>query len=59
MSGMKTHLVTGGPGFIGSNFVLGQRKKNYLRIINLDVLTYAENLNNLQSLENDSNYIFV
>jgi dTDP-glucose 4,6-dehydratase len=56
---MKTHLVTGGAGFIGSNFVLMQRKENHLRIINLDVLTYAGNLNNLESLENDPNYIFV
>jgi dTDP-glucose 4,6-dehydratase len=56
---MKTHLVTGGAGFIGSNFVLRQRRSNHLRIINLDVLTYAGNLNNLQPLENDPKHIFV
>ena len=42
---MKTYLVTGGAGFIGSNFVLYMLKKyEDIRIINLDKLTYAGNL---------------
>jgi len=56
---MKTHLVTGGAGFIGSNFVLRQRKENHLRAVNLDTLTYAGNLKNLESLENDPKHIFI
>ena len=56
---IKTYLVTGGAGFIGSNFALSQRKKNYARIINLDLLTYAGNPRNLESLNGDPDYIFV
>jgi dTDP-glucose 4,6-dehydratase len=55
---VKTILVTGGAGFIGSNFVhmaLAQGKK----IINLDDLTYAGNLESLKKIEHHSNYIFV
>lgn len=57
---MKTLLVTGGAGFIGSNFVIYMLNKypDY-RIINLDKLTYAGNLENLKSVENTPNYIFV
>ncbi|EKE16345.1 MAG: hypothetical protein ACD_11C00020G0050 [uncultured bacterium] len=53
-------LVTGGAGFIGSNFIHYWLKK-YLedKIVNLDVLTYAGNLENLKDLENNSNYKFV
>ncbi|MFS0836692.1 dTDP-glucose 4,6-dehydratase [Paenibacillus sp. 1P03SA] len=53
-------LVTGGAGFIGSNFVLYMLKKypDY-QIINLDALTYAGNLENLKSVENHPNYRFV
>tara|TARA_B100001964_G_C14189390_1_gene580263 strand:+ start:482 stop:1435 length:954 start_codon:yes stop_codon:yes gene_type:complete len=53
-------LITGGAGFIGSNFVHYILNK-YLeyKIVNLDKLTYAANLNNLKDLENNSNYIFV
>jgi dTDP-glucose 4,6-dehydratase len=53
-------LVTGGAGFIGSNFILYWLKK-YPQdlIINLDKLTYAGNLENLKSLEKNSNYQFV
>lgn len=57
---MKTYLVTGGAGFIGSNFViymLGKYKD--IRIINLDKLTYAGNLENLKSVENNPNYTFI
>ncbi|GIO35105.1 dTDP-glucose 4,6-dehydratase [Paenibacillus albilobatus] len=65
MSYQKKHpeatlLVTGGAGFIGSNFILYMLKKypNY-KIINLDALTYAGNLNNLEDATNEGNYIFV
>lgn len=57
---MKTILVTGGAGFIGSNYVLYMLQKHPdLRIINLDKLTYAGNLENLRSIENDPRHIFV
>jgi len=56
---VKTWLVTGGAGFIGSNFVLTQRYREKARIINLDKLTYAGNLMNLESLHNDRGHIFV
>lgn len=56
---MKTWLVTGGAGFIGSNFVLGNRKSEQARIVNLDLLTYAGNLMNLESLEADPDHIFI
>ncbi len=53
-------LVTGGAGFIGSNFVLYMVKK-YPQdmIVNLDLLTYAGNLENLTEVENASNYKFI
>ena len=57
---MKTLLVTGGAGFIGGNFVLRLlQKEQDLRIVNLDVLTYAGNLDTLASLEGDDRHIFV
>lgn len=52
-------LVTGGAGFIGSNFVLAWLQKNDETVINLDKLTYAGNLYNLASLENDPRHVFV
>jgi len=52
-------LVTGGAGFIGSNFVLNWVAENGEQIINLDKLTYAGNVNNLQSLQDHSAHIFV
>ncbi len=57
---MKTYLVTGGAGFIGSNFILYMLKKyDDCKIINLDKLTYAGNLENLKSVEENPNYQFV
>ena len=51
-------LVTGGAGFIGSNFVLEWLAHSDETIINLDKLTYAGNLQNLSSLEGDDRHIF-
>ena len=57
---MKAILVTGGAGFIGSNFIshMLNRYQDY-KIINLDKLTYAGNLNNLKEIENDDRYLFI
>ena len=55
---MKTILVTGGCGFIGSSFILICRRENKARIHNLDLLTYAGNPANLEELEQDANYRF-
>ncbi|CAM3609268.1 MULTISPECIES: dTDP-glucose 4,6-dehydratase [Paenibacillus] len=53
-------LVTGGAGFIGSNFILYMMRQHPQdEIINLDALTYAGNLENLKSVENEPNYTFV
>ncbi|MDO9193791.1 MAG: dTDP-glucose 4,6-dehydratase [Undibacterium sp.] len=52
-------LVTGGAGFIGANFVLNWLAQSQEPVINLDKLTYAGNLNNLASLQNDTRHIFV
>ena len=52
-------LVTGGAGFIGSNFVLDWLSQSDEPVINLDKLTYAGNLDNLVSLDEDSRHIFV
>ncbi|MEW8497348.1 MAG: dTDP-glucose 4,6-dehydratase [Candidatus Thiodiazotropha taylori] len=57
---MKTILVTGGAGFIGGNFVhflLSQQDS--LKVINLDALTYAGNLDTLKSLEDHPNHHFI
>ena len=54
-----TILVTGGAGFIGSNFVLDWCAQSDEPIVNLDKLTYAGNLQNLQALEGDARYTFV
>lgn len=57
---MKTYLVTGGAGFIGSNFIHYMSKKySEIRIICLDKLTYAGNFENLRSVEKNLNYNFV
>ena len=57
---MKTYFITGGCGFIGSNFI------HYLfeneladQVVNLDKMTYAGNKENLSFIENQSNYSFI
>ncbi|WP_200816497.1 dTDP-glucose 4,6-dehydratase [Salirhabdus sp. Marseille-P4669] len=52
-------LITGGAGFIGSNFIRYMVKKYNYRIINIDLLTYAGNYNNLKDIENNNNYTFI
>ncbi|RLC50265.1 MAG: dTDP-glucose 4,6-dehydratase, partial [Candidatus Cloacimonadota bacterium] len=56
----KIILVTGGAGFIGSNFIkfILDKYPDY-KVINFDKLTYAGNLNNLSSVEENRNYVFV
>jgi dTDP-glucose 4,6-dehydratase len=55
---MPTWLVTGGAGFIGGNFVLGAVRSG-IRVVNLDALTYAGNLETLASLVGNENHVFV
>jgi len=55
----NTILVTGGAGFIGSNFVLSWMRKTGAAVVNLDRLTYAGNAANLAALEDDERYTFV
>ena len=54
-----TILVTGGAGFIGSNFVLDWFTQSEELVVNLDKLTYAGNRQNLQALEGDARHLFV
>ena len=54
-----TLLITGGAGFIGSNFVLDWLQSQDEPIVNLDALTYAGNLANLQQLRGDARHVFV
>ena len=58
---MKTYLVTGGAGFIGSNYIHYMFRKygDSIRIINVDCVTYAGNLENLKGVEENPNYTFV
>jgi dTDP-glucose 4,6-dehydratase len=57
---MRKFLVTGGAGFIGSNFIRYMLDKHGdVQIVNLDKLTYAGNLDNLKDIEEDSRYRFV
>ena len=53
-----TIMVTGGAGFIGSNFIIEWLSKHNEPLINVDKLTYAGNLQNLDVLGGDSNHIF-
>lgn len=54
-----TILVTGGAGFIGSNFILQRMRESTSYIVNLDKLTYAGNLQNLRSITDSNRYEFV
>ncbi|MBN2461631.1 MAG: dTDP-glucose 4,6-dehydratase [Candidatus Cloacimonetes bacterium] len=56
---MDTVLVTGGAGFIGSNFIHFLISSSSYNVINLDALTYAGNIKNLSSVEKDSRYRFI
>ena len=57
---MKTILITGGAGFIGSNFIPYFLENNEdVKLVNLDLLTYAGNLDNLKEIENYSRYTFI
>ena len=51
-------IVTGGAGFIGSNFILKWMSQSKEPILNIDCLSYAANLNNLKSIEDDKRYSF-
>ena len=56
---MKTYLVTGGAGFIGSNFIHYMLRRNQdIHILNVDALTYAGNLENLSEYDQDLRYTF-
>jgi dTDP-glucose 4,6-dehydratase len=60
MPGMdKTVLVTGGAGFIGSNFILQWMEREDAPLVNLDKLTYAGNPKNLAAISSDPRYLFV
>tara|TARA_R110002126_G_scaffold264475_2_gene407538 strand:+ start:18258 stop:19268 length:1011 start_codon:yes stop_codon:yes gene_type:complete len=57
---METVLITGGAGFIGSNFIFYFLEKNKnIQVVNLDLLTYAGNISNLKEVKNNSNYKFI
>ena len=58
---MRTYLETGGAGFIGSNYIhyMFEKYGDDIRIINVDKLTYAGNLENLKDIEDKANYTFV
>ncbi|HQJ06069.1 MAG TPA: GDP-mannose 4,6-dehydratase, partial [Spirochaetota bacterium] len=57
---MKTILITGGAGFIGSNFIeyFLEKYQEYV-VVNLDKLTYAGSLENLKNVENNPRYKFI
>src|SRR5271170_2073124 len=55
----NTILVTGGAGFIGSNFILQRMERDSASVVNLDNLTYAGNLHNLKAIADNRRYEFV
>ncbi len=55
----QIYLVTGGAGFIGGNFVLGLMRQGNVKVINLDALTYAGNMDTLAPVMDNPNHIFV
>lgn len=55
----QTIIVTGGAGFIGANFVLAWVKQGLGKVVNLDKLTYAGNLENLTEIQHNADHIFV
>ncbi len=55
---MSCYMVTGGAGFIGSCYVLQSRRQG-MRVVNVDKLTYAGNMDNIAALKNDAEHIFV
>ncbi len=59
MTSVQTVFVTGGAGFIGSNFVLSLIRDSALRVVTLDKLTYAGNAANLASLQGNPRHVFV
>jgi len=57
---VQTILITGGAGFIGSNFIPFFLEENpFIHIVNIDLLTYAGDLDNLKKIEKSNNYTFV
>ena len=56
---MKTYLVTGGAGFMGSNFIRFIIKEKGCQVINVDNLTYAGSLNTIKDLLSHKNHIFI
>ena len=57
---MYNLLITGGAGFIGSNFIIYfLNKYPHYKVINLDLLTYAGKLENLKEIEKANNYTFI
>jgi dTDP-glucose 4,6-dehydratase len=55
----QTYLVTGGAGFIGGNFILDLMEQGNIKVVNLDALTYAGNMDTLAPVMDNPNHIFV